>query len=105
LIDKAGMPNSSTEDGFELFPRVAPRYFKGIVLGRNLGGIKNYGAHGSSLEYPEKITEIMQQENVPLPVYDENGNLLWPKPMRYESVKKFVAERNATKKETKQNIL
>jgi hypothetical protein len=32
------------------------------------------------------------------PVYDVYGNLLWPKQMSYEEVKKFVAEREAKKK-------
>lgn len=38
-----------------------------------------------------------------IPVYDERGNLLWPKQMSYEEVKIFVAERDAknTNKEEK----
>ncbi len=33
-----------------------------------------------------------------VPIYDSFGNLLWPKQMRYEEVKQFVAEREAKKK-------
>lgn len=97
IVDGKGMPISSTEFGFVLFPRVAPRHFKGLVLGRKLGGIKNYGGHGLVLEYPKEITSIMQEEDVLLPVYDENGNLLWPKPMWYKDVKKLVEERGKNK--------
>lgn len=32
-------------------------------------------------------------------IYDTDGNLLWPKRMSYEEVKKFVAERDAKKQE------
>jgi hypothetical protein len=40
--------------------------------------------------------------NLLLPIYDLVGNLLWPKQMSYEEVKKFVAERdkNAGTEET-----
>lgn len=34
-----------------------------------------------------------------LPIYDFDGNLLWPKQMSYEEVKKFVAEKDKNKEE------
>lgn len=91
LIDKEGKPLSTTEYGFELFARVAPRYFRGLVLGNRY--------KDSDLK---KIISQMEQvyqgrKNLLLPIYDDNGNLLWPKKMSREEVKKFVAERNAKK--------
>ncbi|MBI2056316.1 MAG: hypothetical protein HYT37_02960 [Candidatus Sungbacteria bacterium] len=104
IIDENGFPKADTEHGFEIFSRVSPRFFKGIVVARDFGGVKSLGLHGNSVEFEKEIIEIMQEEKVLLPVYDENGNLLWPKPMWYEQVKKFVAERD-TKKEEKPEIL
>lgn len=98
IVDERGMPMADTEHGFELFPRVSPRFFNGLVVARDFGGIKSFGLHGSVIELDKDIIEIMKEENVLLPVYDENGNLLWPKPMRYEEVKKFVVEREAKKR-------
>ena len=37
-----------------------------------------------------------------VPVYDTHGNLLWPKQMSYEEVKKYVAEREAKQSKPKQ---
>lgn len=84
--------------GFILSPRVNSRFFQGIVLTR--GKEKN----DKYLNKIEEIAEIMgdcykEKQNMLLPIYDENGNLLWPKQMSYEEVKKFVAERDAKKKE------
>jgi len=36
-----------------------------------------------------------------IPAYNESGDLLWPKQMSYEEVKRFVAERDKNKKEEK----
>ncbi|MFH0804505.1 MAG: hypothetical protein V1896_02805 [Candidatus Zambryskibacteria bacterium] len=36
-----------------------------------------------------------------IPVYDADGNMLWPKRMSYEEVKKFVEERDKKKEEEK----
>ena len=46
-----------------------------------------------------QIVVIMRKENVLLPLYSDAGDLIWPKKMSYEEVKKFVAEREHMKKE------
>ena len=38
-----------------------------------------------------------------LPIYDSKGNLLWPKQMSHEEVKKFVTEREVNKKKLDKN--
>lgn len=58
-----------------------------------------------SSKYIQKIAKIIKQIdqiNSFVPIYDAGGNLLWPRQMSYEEVKKFVAERDKEKnKETK----
>lgn len=39
-----------------------------------------------------------------IPLYDNHGNLLWPRAMSYEKVKEFVAERNRQKKNLQENF-
>lgn len=57
--------------------------------------------NNQKFRYPTEVVEIMKKENALLPLYDAAGDLLWPKRMSYEEVKKFVAEREEEKKEAK----
>lgn len=138
---KPKTPLVSSSDGYHLSYRVAPKYFRGIILklSRNLSqteteiqieisrknwdkrkGVGFYDA-GREAEDRERLSnQIVEDENLEhyqtkvqeivstmsamnldfVPVYDVNGDLLWPKQMSYDEVKKFVAERDAGKKET-----
>ncbi|OGY30868.1 MAG: hypothetical protein A2805_03660 [Candidatus Andersenbacteria bacterium RIFCSPHIGHO2_01_FULL_46_36] len=113
-----------TEYGFILHYRVAPRFFEGVAikLSRPLNereiqeGIwkgktefnlrNNAGAEDRDqrklLQEAERIATLMQKVNKDkgrslVPIYDVHGNLLWPKQMSYEEVKKYVAERATDK--------
>ena len=92
LINKEGKPLPSTEFGFSLFSRVAPRFFRGLVLG--------YKYTDEDLKKViDQLEQVYQEkEDLLFPIYSENGNLLWPQKMSYEEVKKFVVERDARKK-------
>lgn len=79
-IDENGRFKPSTDFGFKLFGEVAPSQFRGIVV-------------NGHIDFYTTIKEI-QKSGLFLPVYDGNGNLLWPKQMSYEEVKKFVEERD-----------
>jgi hypothetical protein len=104
--------------GFTLSHRVPSRFFKGLVI-KLVTGEKHTDKYGvlrgqecrDSVIYDEqanKIGKIMREvyqdkSDLLLPIYDHYGNLRWPKKMRREEVKKFIAERDAknTNKEEK----
>ena len=105
-FDEEGYPLPDTEYGFVLSPRIQPRSFQGIVITKELQKSSSY-----RIATPEEYLSEWQKNAVEsvvaaygedfdryLPVYDTDGNLLWPKQMSYEEVKKFVAERNAGKR-------
>lgn len=55
------------------------------------------------IEYAVKLASFMinaytnGKENMLIPIYDENGNLWWPKQIKYEQVRKEFKEREARK--------
>jgi len=56
--------------------------------------------------YIKEIVESMKEVNETkperlIPIYDADGNLLWPEQMSYEEVKKYVAERDIKNNEAK----
>ncbi|OGZ84814.1 MAG: hypothetical protein A2599_00585 [Candidatus Staskawiczbacteria bacterium RIFOXYD1_FULL_39_28] len=84
LISETGRPNPDSEFGFKsTIQKLEQSEFKGVVV----KGSINLNA----------IIAQMEKSNCLLPVYDENGNLLWPKQMSHEEVKQFVAVRDAEK--------
>lgn len=100
IVTNNGLPKAGAEYGYTLQHRIPPRFFKGLVLKPE---DDNY--------YLDKLLrgarETMQEaykgkENLLIPIYDVNGNLLWPKQMSYEEVKKFVSERETKTKKSKQ---
>lgn len=117
--------NPTSELGFTLSHRIAPRFFQGLVINEESPAVLEYlPSEYDDIPFkniPKEIiaenTEIalnalgvnsmkMAYHDKPqlfLPIYDAHGNLLWPKQMSYEEVKKLVAERDAknTNKEEK----
>ncbi len=104
--------------GFLIRSRIAPRFFRGVVVGYFLHSLErdiNKSGEQRSIidESPEgqakfqkaveSVKEIMlkkvQGGSLALPVYGASGNLIWPKQMSYEEVKKFVERRDKDKKE------
>ena len=98
---------TDSEFGFMLSGRVAPRYFTGLMINAD-----NYGFAKENEEINKdlklltiKSVKCMKETyqdkpNLFVPIYDHKGNLIWPKKMTYNQVKKFVAEKNMEKKET-----
>lgn len=101
----------TTEMGYGLSFRVAPRFFKGIVL-------KTPFTKGGDFRIPltselldtdtekafkeaDSILEIFHKLNYYLPIYDSMGNLLWPKQISYEEVKKFVEDKKQARDKDK----
>jgi hypothetical protein len=99
------IPKTDTERGFTLSYRIPPRLFKGIVFQPDEDYLKiEKLTPDIMLEEARDIIRIMKEAcgkktELYLPIYDKTGNLLWPKQMSYEEVKKFVVERDAKKKE------
>ena len=94
----------STEDGYELSFRVAPRYFCGLIFkpqGKSNRDV--VGTDEGKLLQKELLTQMkdgLKDKNESfIPIYDIHGNLWWPKQMSYKEVKKFVDERDKNKKE------
>lgn len=77
-------------EGHALSFRVAPRFLKGLIL-------KISRKENASQEIIDKLARVINEENSDIPIYDFDGNLLWPKQMSYEEVKKFVDEREGKK--------
>lgn len=99
--------------GFILSHRVPPRYFKGIVLKLLDEKGKDISCHdylNKALDISRKMRSSVKKREYIIPIYDRNGNLLWPLLdkykdqgfMPYEEVKKFMEERERNKKEQKE---
>ncbi len=88
-LNEEGLSKVDEDYGFIASHRVAPRLFRGVVC------------EAKSIEsekYIEQVKKVILNtyKNKPellLPIYDIDGNLLWPKQMSYEEVQKLVAER------------
>ena len=52
---------------------------------------RDYTSVGRKAFYVEQLPDGA------LPIYDKDGNLLWPKEMSYKEVRKFVKERDKEK--------
>lgn len=86
---------STTDLGFHLHGRVAPRFLTGIIA-------PNYyydeeSGHVDSIDDSCPLEDYilsMDRTGKRLPIYDLKGNLLWPILMSYEEVKQFVSNRN-----------
>ncbi|OGF51819.1 hypothetical protein A2739_01495 [Candidatus Giovannonibacteria bacterium RIFCSPHIGHO2_01_FULL_43_100] len=92
--DERGNLCTTIEYGFSLQSRISPRQIRGMIL---------------SPQYENQLSLVIDKikknyeetsENL-IPAYNESGDLLWPKQMSYEEVKRFVAERDKNKKEEK----
>ena len=95
--------------------RIAPRFFRGIVLTTHGAKIRRDGEKFVWDEFPKLNQEIIEKRideivdaskktfrekhNLYIPIYDNDGNLYWPKQMSYEDVKKFAEERDKDNKE------
>ncbi len=83
-----GTSENASDFGFEAPFRIAPRFFTGFAMHGKI-------TKQEVLEMSSLILET-DKDNPKLlvPIYDDSGNLLWPKQMSYEEVKAFVAERD-----------
>ena len=90
--------SGSSFGGHVLYSRVHPKYFQGIALGDPSynGGI----FMKQRVEWIVKAMKEVDKDHAErlVPIYDIHGNLLWPKRMSYEEVKKMVKEREAVEK-------
>jgi hypothetical protein len=77
-----------TEYGFSLYSRVRPRIFKGLAI-NNHKFLRERLINLMIEIYKDKPKFLVPIYNG----YGKSGDLLWPKQMSYEEVKKFVAER------------
>ncbi|MFA6973134.1 MAG: hypothetical protein WC238_00145 [Parcubacteria group bacterium] len=99
------IPKVDTERGFTLSYRIPPRLFKGIVFQPDTDYLKIEKLTPERMSEETKNIALIMKEacgektELYLPIYDKTGNLLWPKQMSYEEVKKFVAERAEKKAE------
>jgi hypothetical protein len=84
-FDENSMPHPDQEYGFAAFPRVPKRTFKGLVVKIPKDEL-----------YDQRIQEVADaviESNLQIPIYDTDGNVLWPKKMSFEEVKKLTAEK------------
>ncbi|OGZ68360.1 MAG: hypothetical protein A3D44_01685 [Candidatus Staskawiczbacteria bacterium RIFCSPHIGHO2_02_FULL_42_22] len=112
LKNKKETQSYSAGTGFVTRSRIKPKYLLGVIIpamkktaeikdaeGRELYEIDSSEyAHQRRGKYVDAVKKIMlglYQENpaMILPIYDAEGNVLWPKQMSWEEVKKFVEKR------------
>lgn len=88
--------------GFVLSARVRPKRFQGIVIAGPLKKGSRFVEADDSIETLQsratQIANVMKRAykdrpEMLLPIYDLNGNLLWPRQMNYEDVEKLVGKR------------
>ena len=96
--------------------RISPRIMVGIVpVMSDAEFSEQQNRIAETINWPQGIDRQHQEEKLnehistekaikfaqrlEIPVYDKEGDLLWPKKMSYEEVKQFVADRDAEKKE------
>lgn len=82
---------------FNQQPRISGSYWDSSI--KDSGNIENQ--QNTTQEIVHIQQQIFRKETAMIPIYDQKGNLLWPKQMSYEEVKKFVAERDEKKSEGK----
>lgn len=82
--------------GFTTFYRIPPSFLTGIILDQQ-----------DTIDQNTLIQTMVDLNSATpgkiLPIYNKDGNLLWPQQMSYEEVKQFVAERDAKKQEQEEN--
>src|SRR3989338_6762081 len=125
-VDKE-LISPNLEYGFVMSPRIKPKKFEGIIFSK----LKRHVSPGDSKAMPsfigwgfnphknisyikeelqditKDIVKIMavadeKDPSLLIPIYDDEGNLLWPKQMIYEEVKKFVEDRDKNKEDKKE---
>lgn len=98
------------DSGYVLFGRIPPRFFQAIVVRYFREEVDKYGENTEETNpsiIQEKVLEIANEmlsvdkdkPNLLLPIYDTQGNLLWPEQMDHEEVQKIIAERESKKKD------
>jgi len=73
--------------------RVAPREFMGVLLERRTQSSEEFEAEIKRIS----IVMLRKYKNKPellIPIYDESGNLLWPRRINYEDIGKLIIERD-----------
>jgi hypothetical protein len=75
---------TTNEYGFSLSSRVAPRRFRGLVCDE---------IHFQKV-LPIMLETYKDKPDLLVPIYDETGNLLWPKKMSFDEVKRAIEDKN-----------
>jgi len=97
-----------TEYGYILSHRIAPRFFTGILINPKTKVSGPIGTESKKrdrqelVELARKIATGMlevdkDKPDLLVPIYDTDGNLLWPKQIDYKDMRKFVTERDKKK--------
>lgn len=89
VIDKAKLPSSHNIENLGpwssevlLKPRVAPRFFSGIIV------------HSESKVKVESAKLVFDfAKNYKIPIYNEKGDIIWPKAIKYDELKEWLEER------------
>jgi hypothetical protein len=84
-FDEKGMPRPDTEYGFVFFPRVPKRTFKGLVV-----KIPKDELYDQRIQ---EVADVVMESNLQIPIYDTDGNVVWPKKMSFEDIKKLDNEK------------
>jgi len=83
-FDENGMPHPYEEFGFVFFPRVPKRTFQGLVVKIPKDELYN--------QRIQEVADAVLESNLQIPIYDTDGNVLWPQKMSFEEVKKLAVK-------------
>lgn len=90
IADEQGWPKPSSEYGFVLRHRIAPREFTGVMLLTNRFFFESKINRALEKLITAMLEANRQREDLLVPVYDESGNLLWPKKMNYQEIQDML---------------
>lgn len=93
-LDRARAAN-----GFCVPDRISPRLFEGIVWDQEVFGYQYKDNRSSGVVLEDVVNSMLEiNQNYPerlVPIYNTNGDLLWPEQMSYEGVRQYVKAKKA----------
>lgn len=86
ILDKEGFPKAGYDYGHLLAHRIPPRFFKGVIIADLDGKLEN--------TINELLKVMKESPSGLLPIYDDKGNLLWPKKIAHEEIVEVSKKEN-----------
>lgn len=90
FFTKEGETQAGEIEGFRTPLRISPRKFEGIAIDKKYLSEIKLNTQENQIDLEENIirmlTRSMESNNVFVPIYDYEGNLLWPRKLSHEEI-------------------